>query len=496
MSSQDQIVQCGRLLKELEQLVWDGTPHYDYKHYTTTVKYRRRRRTRTKKVKRCRKTRRYERNSTELESQKMWVKEVESAVSTTRLGELYKPARKLEESVQVSRKDEWKNWKRTLWLALFGDESDGGVVLTASCTQFARCLQFLEGSFEWQLSDEVHARQKKWLKEVESLIYPPDDALFASYFIEQIEKCIDGVPIEQWGRNVDSAISKLRECADDLDKVARDTGIARATGGAAAVLGGVAVIGGLVAAPFTGGASAAAGFAAGAALTATIGGTAVAAAGGLTALGASLAKLGWDISKTNEAEEVTKEVCRHSQILQECVKLYKEIIQNFKSFLDTPEGQQFVKDKLSLFKDMNKNDVTLEAVLVGGKGGGSTVSTLLAAKKIPEAIRLLRIVNALRPDLIVKGVNISGPLASKLAVQGAASGIQFGRYTIVVAGSLTAKVLGALGGVASIGFGAWDVFKGAQQIANGSDIAVRFRQLATDLKTTKEYITSVLVKDT
>ena len=52
-----------------------------------------------------------------------------------------------------------------------------------------------------------------------------------------------------------SCSSNLREIADSVERVVRDTGIARTTGGAVGVISGAAAIGGLILAPFTAGIS-------------------------------------------------------------------------------------------------------------------------------------------------------------------------------------------------------------------------------------------------
>ena len=52
-----------------------------------------------------------------------------------------------------------------------------------------------------------------------------------------------------------SCSNEIRELADSIERVVRDTGIARTTGGSVAVASGAAALGGILLAPFTAGAS-------------------------------------------------------------------------------------------------------------------------------------------------------------------------------------------------------------------------------------------------
>ena len=79
-------------------------------------------------------------------------------------------------------------------------------------------------------------------------------------------------------RSCENSVKTLRECANHLSKVARNTGIAGVFGGAAAIVGAAMTVSGLALSPFTAGAS----------LFLTFGGAGVGIAGGVTSLAVSI----------------------------------------------------------------------------------------------------------------------------------------------------------------------------------------------------------------
>lgn len=251
-----------------------------------------------------------------------WIADVDAAVSSKHLVELYNLALQLEKEIkddQLSK--EWKNWKHSYWIAMYmGPSSEpsvadsDGVDTSPTITHFAKCVIDLECA----LSDTAQEpswkeeHQSTWLEEAKSLMVPVENVLFALDVLDQIHICIDGTTVSQWGKNVDGACSKLTDCAEVLEKVTRDAGIGRVAGGAASIGGGALILGGLLAAPFTGGLS----------LLATAGGTALAVGGGITSFTSSMVKYGWDRNKTKEGEKLTKTVCKQAHILSECLMYY------------------------------------------------------------------------------------------------------------------------------------------------------------------------------
>ena len=372
-----------------------------------------------------------------------------------------------------SQEDDWKTWKRQLWNAAYMGDSSNGVSTPVTVTHFARCLLYMELSLRYsiQTSGWKSDLRSKWLREVNALISPAEDVLFGLDLVDQISECINNNSVEQWGDNVDRACSKLYDCATTLDKVAKDTGIARTTGGGAAIAGGVLAAIGVIAAPFTAGAS----------LAATAGGTALATAGGLTSFTASMVKYGWDKNKTKEGEEITKEVCKHAHILIECLTLYREIMSNFKEFLDTPEGEQLIGE-LKAAKFMGST--FKQIAIINLKSDSKLITLGLAGKKMVDVARVAKVVSVLRPDAAAKllAAEVAAGGLPRLSLRGVTL------FSGVAAGSLAAKALAGVGSIVGVGFGIWDVVGGANQIKNGNEIASQYRKFANDLKMTKKTV--------
>lgn len=407
-------------------------------------------------------------------SRDKWISNVNAAVSNKQLAKLYDLARDLECEMKYDQQsDNWKNWKREYWQMVYMGTSSKGVDTPVTVTQFTRCLIILEESllYEAQESSWKESRRSTWLKETKKLISPVENVIFATDVLNQIEKCISNTTVSQWGRNVDSACSKLNKCADVLDKVTKDAGIAKATGGGAAIGGGLLALGGLIAAPFTAGAS----------LTATAAGTALAIGGGVTSFSATMVKHGWDKSKSKEGEEATKTVCKQTQIISLCLSCYCDTMKEFQKFLETPEGMEVIAELKSIDRvHSNVTEITF-------KSGGKAISLGLAGLRFKDAVKIMHAISLLRPSM-------SGPFASKLATAVAAGGIPrisvrgVTLFSGVAAGSLAAKALTGVGAVVGIGFGIWDVISASNDLKNGSEIASNFRKLARDLKSTRNTI--------
>ena len=408
------------------------------------------------------------------ERRSSWMDDVNAAVREKNLAKLYDLTRSLEHKIKYSQQsDDWKNWKRDYWLAMYLGDSSKGVDTPVTITQYVKGLMVFEGSLlhSGQSSSWKEDRRAIWLKKAKALMVPVEDVLFALDVLDQIHKCIDNTTVSQWGRDVDNACSNLYKCADVLDKVAKDTGIAQATGGGAAIGGGLLALGGLIAAPFTAGAS----------LAATVAGTALAVGGGVTSFAATMVKHGWDKDQTKEGEKATKTVCKQAQILALCLSEYCKVMTEFQEYLNTPEGKELIAELRSVER------VTTKVTKVIFQSGSKAVSLGLVGIEFTQAVRLMRVVSLLRPE-------IAGPLGSRLAMTAAASGLPkvsvkgITLFAGVAAGSLAAKALLSIGGVVTIGFGIWDVVSASEQVNKGSEIATQFRQLARDLNSTKNTI--------
>ena len=414
-----------------------------------------------------------------------WIADVDAAVSSKHFVELYNLAVQLEEEIKDDQQsEEWKNWKRSYWIAMYmGPSSNGvapnGVDTFPTITHFAKCVIDLECA----LSDTAQEpswkekRRSTWLAEAKSLIVPVESVLFALDVLDQIHKCIDDTTVSQWGQDVDSACSKLTECAAVLEKVTKDAGIGRVAGGAASIGGGALMLGGLLAAPFTGGLS----------LLATAGGTALVMGGGITSFTSSLMRYGWDRNKTKEGEKLTKTVCQQAHILSQCLMYYCETMKAFHEYLDTPEGKEVITELKAIERNHSTLADVVEFAKISVKGGSKAVSLGLGGLKIKQAVKIMNVVSIIRPGL-------AGGIGTKLAIRVAAGGIPrisvrgITLFTGVAAGSLLAKSFSAIGGLAGIGFGIWDVVAASKSLRNGNEIVAKFRQLAEDLKTTKTTI--------
>ena len=411
------------------------------------------------------------------ETRSKWIADVDAAVSSKVLLELYNLALNLEMKIKHNQKnEEWKNWKRDFWIAMYMGDSSSGVDTPPTITQFAKCVIDMEDAllFSSQKPSWKGERRCIWCAEAKSLMVPIENLLFALDVLDQIHKCIDNTTVSQWGQNVDSACSKLTECADVLEKVAKGAGITKATGGGVTIGGGVLALGGLIAAPFTAGLS----------LLATAAGTALALGGGLTSYTSSIVKNEWDKSKTNEGERLTKTVCKHANILSQCLTYYYNTMKALQEYLDTPEGKEFIAE----LKAIESNHSTLTGIIniskTTLKSGSKAVSVVLGGMKIVKALKILRIVSIIRPRVpdCTMSTNIAAGGFSRVSVRGITL------FAGVAAGSMAARALSGIGVVVRIGFGIWDVVRASKDLKNGSEIAAKFRKLARDLNLVKRTV--------
>lgn len=159
----------------------------------------------------------------------------------------------------------------------------------------------------------------------------------------------------------------------------------------------------------------------------------------------------------------------------------------FHEYLDTPEGKQVIAELKAIERNHSTLTNVVEFTEITVKGGSKAVSLGLGGMKLKEAMKIIRVVSIFRPGDI-------GNISSELAMTVAAGGIPrisvrgITLFTGVAAGSLLATSLSAIGGLAGIGFGIWDVVAAAKSLKNGNEIAAKFRQLAEDLQSTKTTI--------
>ena len=109
---------------------------------------------------------------------------------------------------------------------------------------------------------------------------------------DEIFKREHGFSMTEYTKMRRSCADEIREVADGIERVVRDTGIARTTGGGVAVVAGAAALGGILLAPFTASAS----------LAFTVGGIAGGVASAATTLTAAIIK----DAKVNEKAKKVK----------------------------------------------------------------------------------------------------------------------------------------------------------------------------------------------
>eukprot|EP00092_Neocalanus_flemingeri_P106042 GFUD01136004.1.p1 GENE.GFUD01136004.1~~GFUD01136004.1.p1 ORF type:complete len:564 (-),score=128.68 GFUD01136004.1:256-1947(-) len=278
-------------------------------------------------------------------------------------------------------------------------------------------------------------------------------------------------------RAADDSLKLMKNAAEQLDKVAVDTGIAGSVGGGSAITGSVMSIAGLLLAPFTGGAS----------LGLTFGGAAVGIAGGATSLTGTLINQAWEKSEAGKYREEFTEVRSGTLRLQSFLNIYIEKLKAAAVFLKTKEGEKLALDVLKVADAYTAAEITANTGKIGWnaykfgttayKFGTTIVKTKDIAKTIKDAKSLVSFIQA--DYYAMKGIKEGVAIA-------AASGIKIpiiGK-TLVMAGTKTAASLTVIFSVVGIAFGIWEVVDSANKIKNGSELAKEFRKTVEEVKGT------------
>ncbi len=113
---------------------------------------------------------------------------------------------------------------------------------------------------------------------------PFNEAIFCKKVADDYLHAIIGYDIKDYKEAILNTCQLILDCANQLDKVAFDTGITETTGGVAGVIGGALVLAGVFLAPPTGGMS----------VGLTMGGAGLAALGGGTSLTGNIISKVWD----------------------------------------------------------------------------------------------------------------------------------------------------------------------------------------------------------
>ena len=271
---------------------------------------------------------------------------------------------------------------------------------------------------------------KQYEKSLESK-NPVEEAEFWRMVAEQHIKVIIGYDIDQYEKAIPKALRDIRQCADDLKKVARDTGIARTTGGAAGIAGGIALMGGLLA-PLTGGLS----------LVLTAAGAPVAVGGGITTVSSTIAKMYLDKGSAQKLRDSARPLLNATMCLHGFLSRYSERLKVAHEYLESEEGKDFLARK----GGKNLKVVNIVEGYAHALGGAKIAVTF--GSVAPKAI-----------------VGLSG--ATKVAA---------------AAGSVGARALS--GSLAAIGMviGVWDVVGGVWDMKDGEETAVEFRKAADQLE--------------
>ena len=253
-----------------------------------------------------------------------------------------------------------------------------------------------------------------------------------------------------------SCTNEIREVADSIERVVRDTGIARTTGGSVAVASGAATLGGLLLAPFTAGAS----------LALTVGGIAGGIASAATTLTAAIIKDSKVNEKAKEVKRLLDSLKDKDEVVCKIVKELQEKVKKMRSLY----GKKSVK---SFLEDGKKIAMWIEKIGYNIVYKGYTVYSSVKAIRFATAVA-----EFIQADIYAMRGIATGMAAPGLSI--------FGK-TLILAGSTSAKVLSSVFSVVGIGFGIWDIVGGAQDI-NGSEHAEAYRKAADELdQQTEEY---------
>ena len=253
-----------------------------------------------------------------------------------------------------------------------------------------------------------------------------------------------------------SCANEIREVADRIERVVRDTGIARTTGGSVAVASGAAAIGGILLAPFTAGTS----------LALTVAGIAGGVASAATTVTAA-------IIRDTQVNEKAKRVKNSLDFVKDKDDLVCKIIEELKKKVDKLRSLYGKKSVMDFFKDRGKVAMWIEKIGYNIAYKGYTVYSSVKAIRFATAIA----------EFIQADIYAMRGIATGIS----APGLRIFGKTLVLAGSTSAKVLSGVFSVVGIGFGIWDIVGGARDI-NGSKHAVAYRKAAGELdKQTDEY---------
>ncbi|KAJ7363667.1 apolipoprotein [Desmophyllum pertusum] len=265
--------------------------------------------------------------------------------------------------------------------------------------------------------------------------------------------------IGEYEAGVKKAVETIRESADHLDKVAKDTGITNTVGGSASVAAGGMALAGLALAPSTAGLS----------LYLTVVGSITGTAGAVTSLTGSIVNTVWEYKDANKTREASAPLFRATLSLQGLISEYQNELQKAAEFLSTPVGHKVAIDAGNNVKLLNNGR---KIVWQGKKAVQVAAKTLKHYKKAQKIKSLVEFVTK----------DFYKLKETRHALKAAAPSFKIGRTTLVAARSVTAQVISGSMAVLGIGFGVWDIKNGAKKIQNGSELAEEFRESSSKLQ--------------
>ena len=309
----------------------------------------------------------------------------------------------------------------------------------------------------------VPEKALKDFKLVQANPNPLNKAQFWKHLADNYLDVIIGYTIADYEDKIGKALKIIDDCCSQLDKVAKDAGIAGAVGGGAGIGGGAMAIGGLLLAPFTFGAS----------LGLTAAGTAIGAAGGVTALTGNLVNQSWERGEAKKFKKATVPLFGATFSLQGFLNEYINNLREAAEFLKTPEGQAVARDAYTLAEVTgHTGKIATKAFVIGNM-------VYQRVQNVKQAKQIKALVDFIQADYYaLNGARIG------LATEAAAPGLTIPLLgkTLIAAGTTSAKVLSSSLAVFGVAFGIWDVVGGAKKIKNGSELAKEFRKSSKDLQ--------------
>lgn len=272
-------------------------------------------------------------------------------------------------------------------------------------------------------------------------------------------------------RAVEGALNMIRKSADQLDKVAVDTGITGAVGGGATIASSAMFLTGLCLAPVTGGLS----------LGLSVGSAAVGVAGAATSITGSLINQSWEKGEGKKSGEEFTKVRSGILRLQSFLNTYIKKLTAAAAFLKTEDGERLAREAFKVADAYTAAEITVNTANIGWnayKFGNTVVKTKDIAKTIKEAKAVVDFIQA--DYYAVKG------LKTGLAIATTRPGIKipFMAKPLVAAGTKTAASLSVVFNVFGLAFGIWEVVGSADKIKNGSDLAKEIREKADKIQGT------------